>query len=262
MASVLAQNLPCAELIVVDDGSTDATGAVVTELASTAPVPIRLLYQNNQGAAAARNRGIEAANGDLVAFLDADDWWQPNKLRVQAQAMADHPHYLIAHTRELWFRSGKRVNQKTKHDPPHGDIFSRSLGMCVVGMSTVMARPALFDRYGLFDASLPCCEDYDLWLRVGCREPFLLVPQALTGKDGGRPDQLSAIYRMGMDVYRIRSLCKLLAKGVLTAGQQRETEVELARKCLIYGQGCLKHGRIEEGQRYLAMAEQSRRNTA
>ena len=129
--------------------------------------------------------------------------------------------------------------------------------MCVVGMSTVMVRRTLFDRYGLFDASLPCCEDYDLWLRIGCREPFLLVPEALTGKDGGRPDQLSAIYRMGMDVYRIRSLRKLLAQGVLTAGQRRAAEIEMARKCLIYGKGCLKHGRVEEGRRYLEMAERS-----
>lgn len=254
LASVLAQTRPCAEVIVVDDGSTDETGDVVTAFAGTAPGVIRLLRQENQGAAAARNRGIEAAGGDLLAFLDSDDWWQPNKLELQTQAMAAHPKYLIAHTRELWFRSGKRVNQKKKHDPPHGDIFFRSLDMCVVGMSTVMARRALFDRYGLFDPLLPCCEDYDLWLRVGCREPFFLIPEALTNKDGGRADQLSAIYRMGMDVFRIQSLLSLLAKGELTARQQQETLAELSRKCRIYGQGCLKHGRPEEGQRYLDMA--------
>ena len=254
LASVLAQKRPCNEVIVVDDGSTDETAAVVTALARTAPMPIRLLRQENQGAAAARNRGVEAARGDLLAFLDSDDWWQPDKLTRQAQAMADHPNSLISHTRERWFRSGKRVNQKKKHDPPQGDIFSRSLGMCVVGMSTVMARRSLFDRYGLFDPALPCCEDYDLWLRVGCREPFLLIPEALTNKDGGRPDQLSAIHRMGMDVFRIQSLHNLLVAGMLTTIQRQETLAELARKCQIYGQGCLKHGRIKEGQRYLGMA--------
>lgn len=254
LGSVLAQRLPCAELIVVDDGSTDETAGLVARLAAGASAPIRFLRQENRGAAAARNLGIRAAQGSLLAFLDSDDWWLPKKLALQAAALAAHPEFSISHTREIWFRHGQRVNQKKKHDPPHGHIFTNCLGMCVVGMSTVMARRELFDRYGLFDERLPCCEDYDLWLRIGCREPFLLVPEPLTGKDGGRPDQLSAVHRMGMDIYRIQSLCNLLDSGMLDAGQQREAVVELARKCTVYGQGCLKHGRPEEGARYLNLA--------
>ena len=249
--SVLAQRQHCDELIVVDDGSTDETPALVERLAAGSVVPVHLLRQDNRGASAARNLGIRRARGELLAFLDSDDWWLPNKLALQAAAMAAQPEVLISHTRERWFRRGQRVNQKKKHDPPHGDIFAASLGMCVVGMSTVMARRQLFDRYGLFDEALPCCEDYDLWLRLGCREPFLLVPEPLTGKDGGRPDQLSQIHRMGMDTFRIRSLCHLLDAGVLNREQQRAATVELMRKCTIYGQGCLKHGRPEEGAHYL-----------
>ncbi|ADW17268.1 glycosyl transferase family 2 [Desulfobulbus propionicus DSM 2032] len=255
IGSVLAQQRACTELIVVDDGSTDDTAALVARLASDAPIPIRLLVQDNRGAAAARNLGISQARGALLAFLDADDWWLPRKLALQAAAMEAAPETLVSHTREIWFRHGQRVNQKKKHDPPHGDIFAASLGMCVVGMSTVMVRRQLFDRYGLFDATLPCCEDYDLWLRVGCREAFFLVPESLTGKDGGRPDQLSVIHRMGMDRYRIRSLDTLIASGVLTPAQHRAAVAELARKCTIYGQGCIKHGRPEEGRRYLELAD-------
>lgn len=252
--SVLAQQLPCAELIVVDDGSIDDTKAVVLQLTTHANVPVRLLHQENRGASAARNLGIRAAQGTLLAFLDSDDWWLPQKLAVQAAAMAAHPGVLISHSRELWYRGGQRVNQKKKHDPPHGAVFSASLGMCVVGMSTVMARRELFARYGFFDETLPCCEDYDLWLRVGCREPFLRVPEALTCKEGGRPDQLSAIHRLGMDTFRIRSLCNLLDGGRLDSGQRREAVAELARKCAIYSQGCVKHGRPEEGAHYQALA--------
>lgn len=257
IGSVLAQRLPCDELLVVDDGSTDNTAEVVERLAATATVAVRYLYQPNQGAAAARNSGIGAARGQLLAFLDSDDWWLPGKLHLQAAALVDNPGVLIAHTREIWFRHGQRVNQKKKHDPPHGDIFLPSLAMCVVGMSTVMARRALFDRYGLFDESLPCCEDYELWLRVGAHEPFHLVPQALTAKDGGRDDQLSKIHRLGMDVYRIQALQGLLARATLSPAQRDAALEELARKCGIYGQGCIKHGRIEEGQRYLELARHS-----
>lgn len=254
IASVIAQSQPCDELIVVDDGSTDATSSLVERLAASATIPIRLLRQENRGAAAARNYGIRMAKGRLLAFLDSDDWWQPHKLALQTAAMQAHPHILISHTREIWFRHGQRVNQKKKHDPPAGDIFAASLPMCVVGMSTVMARRELFDRYGVFAESLPCCEDYDLWLRVGSRESFLLVPEALTGKNGGRPDQLSAIHRLGMDVYRIQALCRLIDAGGLSADQRRAAIDELMRKCHIYGQGCIKHGRAEEGQGYLDLA--------
>ena len=254
IGSVLAQRRACGELIVVDDGSTDNTAALVERMAAAAAVPIRLVQQRNQGAAAARNAGIRLAKGRLLAFLDSDDWWLPDKLAIQAAAMATRPEALIAYTREIWFRRGQRVNQKKKHDPPGGDIFAASLRMCVVGMSTVMIRRELFDCYGLFDESLSCCEDYDLWLRVGCREPFLLVPEPLTGKDGGRPDQLSAVHRQGMDVFRIRSLCALLDAGGLRPDQRRAAVSELARKCRIYGQGCVKHGRPEEGERYCRLA--------
>ncbi len=255
IGSVLAQRRACDELIVVDDGSTDQTQALLARLAAGARIPIRVLRQDNRGAAAARNLGIRMARGSLLAFLDSDDWWLPGKLAVQAAAMEARPELLISHTREIWHRNGQRVNQKKKHDPPDGDVFAASLGMCVVGMSTVVARRQFFDRYGLFDEDLPCCEDYDLWLRAGSREPFLLAPQPLTGKEGGRPDQLSEIHRMGMDVFRIRSLVNLLDSGVLTPAQQQATRIELIRKCLIYGQGCVKHGRPEEGARYLALAQ-------
>ena len=256
IGSVLAQEHPCDELIVVDDGSTDATPALVERLAAGAAAPIRLVRQTNRGAAAARNLGVREARGQLLAFLDSDDWWLPRKLQLQTAAMAAAPAFLISHTRELWFRRGQRVNQKKKHDPPHGNIFSASLGMCVVGMSTVVARRELFDRYGGFDETLPCCEDYDLWLRVGCREPFLLVPEPLTAKEGGRPDQLSVVHRMGMDRFRIRALSHLLENTALEPEQRRVAVAELARKCLIYGQGCIKHGRPEEGGRYLELAAQ------
>ena len=257
MGSVLAQRCPCGELIVVDDGSSDETPALVARLATTSPIAVRSLYQENRGAAAARNTGIGAARGDLLAFLDSDDWWLPKKLELQAAALLANPGKLIAHTREIWFRHGQRVNQKKKHDPPDGDIFLPSLAMCVVGMSTVMARRQLFERYGLFDETLPCCEDYELWLRVGAHEPFLLVPEALTAKDGGREDQLSHVHRLGMDVFRIQALRRLLDEVELTAAQRGAALIELARKCTIYGQGCIKHGRFDEGQHYLELARNS-----
>jgi len=254
--SVFAQSMPCDELIVVDDGSQDGTAALLKQIKRQSPLPLHIIYQKNRGAAAARNAGLELAQGDYVAFLDDDDWWLPHKLMQQRTALQCQPQYPIAHTREIWYRRGQRVNQKKKHDPPDDDIFVRSLGFCVVGMSTVMAKRELFQRYGGFDESLPCCEDYDLWLRLARQESFLLVPTALTVKDGGRSDQLSAIHRMGMDQYRISSLKKLVDSKSLNPAQDAAARRELAHKCILYGRGCSKHGRHDEGNKYLDLAAQ------
>jgi len=249
--SIIDQQRPPDELIIIDDGSTDNSVQVIREVCGRAEFPVHLVRQKNRGAATARNVGILRARGELLCFLDSDDWWDPEKIAIQASHHEKNPDILISHTREIWFRNGVRVNQKKKHTPANGFIFSRCLGMCVVGMSTVMARRQLFDRFGLFDPDLPCCEDYDLWLRVARKVPFFLVDRALTLKEGGRPDQLSRIYRQGMDRFRIRSLEKLLTSNLLSAEQTEETIAELERKCRIYGNGCIKHGRQEEGKRYL-----------
>lgn len=261
IGSVLGQTRPPAEILVIDDGSTDQTPMILERLARQASIPLRWICQENRGAAAARNTGIRAAQGEILCFLDSDDSFLPEKIARQHDLLRASPA-LVSHTRELWLRRGEPLGQKKKHRPPAGDIFAASLAMCVVGMSTVMARRKVFERYGLFDETLPCCEDYDFWLRVGCREHFLLLDLPLTLKNGGRPDQLSVQHRLGMDQYRIRSLVKLLEGRTLTAAQARLVVRELERKCTIYGRGCIKHGRREEGEAVLQLPDRFRGHAA
>jgi glycosyltransferase involved in cell wall biosynthesis len=249
VASVLAQTYPYFELLVIDDGSEDETAEL---LASFKP-PVRYIRQENRGPAAARNLGIREARHDLLAFLDSDDTFDREKLAIQVAAMEKAPEYLISHTQETWFRNGRFLNQKKIHRKESGDIFARSLNLCVVGMSTVMARRRLFQLFGSFDEELRCCEDYDLWLRVSACQPFLLIDRPLTVKDGGRPDQVSFQYRVGMDRFRIRAMEKIVAAGNLTPRQEQLAREELVRKCRVYGNGCLKHGHREEGEKYLAL---------
>lgn len=250
--SVLRQSYEDFELIVVDDGSTDNTYEIVR---SCSGEKINYIYQENRGAAAARNTGIRAATGEFLAFLDSDDCFAPDKLALQLEAMKDKRQFLVSHTDEIWFRRGKLLNQKKRHARCQGDLFGRCLKLCAVGMSTVMAKRGLFERFGLFDDVLPCCEDYDMWLRVSAQVPFLLVAEPLTIKDGGRPDQLSVIHRTGMDRYRIKSIVKLIESGVLNRVQKEQAIAELQKKCRIYGNGCIKHDKNKEGNYYLSMAE-------
>ena len=248
--SVLAQSYDDYEIIVIDDGSCDDTKTRMAKYNSR----VRYVYQDNRGPAAARNRGIREAQYSFLAFLDSDDWFASGKLEIQLTRMQEEPHYLISHTDEIWYRRGKLLNQKKRHHKPGGYIFARCLELCTVSMSTVMVRRELFDSIGLFDETLPCCEDYDFWLRASIEQPFLKIDEPLTLKDGGRPDEISVQYRVGMDKYRIASICNLLENESLSPEQRTLAKKELAHKSRVYGTGCIKHGRPEEGQYYLDIA--------
>ena len=255
LQSVIGQRLGCNEIIVVDDGSNDSTKECVRQFAAASSVEVRYLYQENSGPAAARNFGIRVAHYDTLAFLDSDDHWHKNKLKLQYGALEENPKLLISHTREKWLRRGKHLNQKKKHQPGHGDIFQHCLQLCAVGMSTVMLRNELFEQVGLFNEKYRCCEDYDLWIRTSCKYPFLLVDEPLTIKEGGRDDQVSFQYRVGMDKLRIAAIQDLLQSKSLTPEQTELSLLELDRKCSVYGKGCLKHDKSEEGSKYLDIAK-------
>jgi hypothetical protein len=117
-----------------------------------------------------------------------------------------------------------------------------------------MLRRRLLDELGLFDEELPVCEDYDLWLRIACRYPIHLIPKPLLVKEGGHPDQLSARF-FGMDRFRIRALVKLIQGGTLSRAQLVAARRTLREKCRIYGRGCIKRGRREEGNFYLGLPD-------
>lgn len=245
--SVLSQSYQDLELIVVDDGSQDKTRGLISP-------PMKYIKQGNKGPASARNAGIKNSTRPFIAFLDSDDWWDKEKLAIQIDAMRKRPGYLISHTQEIWYKDGRLLNQKKRHKKHHGYIFDRCLPLCVVSMSTVMVRRELFDNVGLFDENLPCCEDYDFWLRTSVKHEFLLIDEPLTLKDGGRPDQISSIYAIGIDKFRIQSIVKLLNSNILNAEQRKLAIHELHKKCRIYGNGCLKHGKTEEAMHYLELA--------
>jgi len=246
--SVLDQSYSDFELIVVDDGSTDETQK---ELAQFRP-RLRFFATARGGVAAARNFGVSRAAGRYVAFLDSDDCWRSKKLEVQTAFMEGHPEVQICQCEEIWLRNGVRINPKAKHRKPSGDIFNRSLELCLVSPSAVMMTKTLFEQIGGFDESFPVCEDYDLWLRIAVEHSVLLVAQPLVVKRGGHPDQLSrAVW--GMDRYRVLALQKLLRSGL--RGPRRAAALEVLRsKIFILAQGARKRGREQEANEYQAMS--------
>ena len=247
--SVLTQDYKDFELIVVDDGSTDNTSEILASYGNG----IRVLFQENKGVSAARNRGIAEASGQFIAFIDSDDLWLPQKLSTQVEFFNQTPDALICQTEEVWIRKGKRVNPKMRHKKPSGMIFEPSLELCLVSPSAVMIRRVLFDRVGEFDVTLPACEDYDLWLRISCRFPVHLIDTPLIIKRGGHNDQLSSM--KGLDKFRIKAIEKIINSGRLGEDQYRAAVKALKERCKIYADGCRKRGREEEALYYEALSE-------
>ena len=245
--SVLAQSHRDCEVIVVDDGSTDATASQLAKLASR----LKLFVTERRGVSAARNFGVSQSRGHYIAFLDSDDLWLRRKLERQTRFMDEHPEFHICQTDEIWIRKGVRVNPRAIHQKTSGDIFKRSLELCLVSPSAVMMTRALFDRTGGFDEAFPVCEDYELWLRISAQHQVALVPDRLTIKRGGHADQLSRSV-WGMDRYRILALQKLLRSN-LDRSQQAAAFKMLRQKVAIVAAGARKRGREQDAQSLEAM---------
>jgi len=241
--SLLSQTLSAHSVVIVDDGSTDGTENLVSEKYPE----ITYLKQDNLGVSAARNAGIAATSDEWLAFLDSDDEWMPKKLQCQMEALSAEPEMMLCHTDEIWIRNGKHVNPMKKHDKHGGWIFGKCLPLCCVSPSSVIIHRSVFDEVGLFDESLPACEDYDLWLRVTARYPVLYLNEKLIVKYGGHNDQLSQKY-WGMDRYRIRALEKILGTNILNEKDRLAAEDMLAQKVRIYTEGARKRGKLDEAK--------------
>ncbi len=179
--SVLNQDYPNIELIVIDDGSTDGS----LDLLRSYGGRITLITQQNQGSAVARNAGLSAAQGDFIAFLDSDDIWLPGKLRTQVAYLQAHPDIGMAYSRWLPWRPDAQgaypepaalVPAAPAEDVPASDVplvaaysgwlYNRLLFGSLLHTITTIARRELIAEVGQFDPQLKRGQDYDYWLRA------------------------------------------------------------------------------------------------
>ena len=246
--SVLSQTLKPREIIVVDDGSTDETNAVLANYPG-----LCIISQDNRGVSAARNMGIKKAGGEWLAFLDSDDEWLKEKLEKQWDAICIDDK-LICHTEEIWIRNGKRVNPMKKHQKFGGIIYERCLPLCVISPSSVMIHRSVFKDVGVFDESLEVCEDYDLWLRICAKYSVLFIDEPLIVKYGGHEDQLSRKY-WGMDRFRVKALEKMMSFGALNDEDEKATVNMILQKCGIIINGMKKRGNNDEAEKWQSKIE-------
>lgn len=152
--SVRSQTIEVAELVVVDDGSSDGSADIASELGAT------VVSVPHRGVSAARNAGLAVATGDYVAFLDADDKWEPDKLDVQMAYLSNYPEAdgVLGHMR-CYLAEGTTAPTWLKPEHLNGPVPAHSLG-------TLLTLRSVFERVGPFDESLPTGEDGDWFFRA------------------------------------------------------------------------------------------------
>jgi glycosyltransferase involved in cell wall biosynthesis len=180
--SVWAQDVDDVEIVVVDDGSTDHTVAVLQELSKRDR--FRFIHQENRGPAAARNRGIRESHGELIAFLDGDDFWLPGKLKAQLEALQSTGYRFSFCGEQTIDERGKIVAVKNASEKDCA--FAELVWGNRIATPTVLVERSLLDECGLFEESMRTGEDWDLWLRLSAEAPGACVPEPLVAVLGTR----------------------------------------------------------------------------
>lgn len=186
------------QVVVVDDGSTDDTAAIAERLGAT------VVRQQQRGPGAARNRGLQEAKSDFVAFLDADDWYAPDKLDRSVNQLRQLGAACIAS--DAWLVRGDRVEGRKNDGRTVPAVLTQEFllrGNPII-CSSVVARRTAVEEVGCFDESpdLVATEDYDLWLRLAQREPIAYLAQPMTFYRA-HPGSLSANSRFLRGVEKI-----------------------------------------------------------
>jgi len=230
--SCLRQTEPADEIIVADDGSTDRTGEIAGQFSDRVRI-VRL--KENCGLPVARNRAVEASTGDWLAFLDADDWFFPQKLQLQRRCIRENPDAVLVYSGfRLRFIDGSE-RDGTFISP--GDLHWRLRYHGAFHVGSVMLRRDAFDAVGGFNPSYRRCEDWDLWLRIANRfstAAFAVVPEPLVAyrqvpeslsSDAMRMFEMKAVLIESRSLYGKSGLNRLLLRRQIHAFNHYDTAI-------------------------------------
>jgi glycosyltransferase involved in cell wall biosynthesis len=245
--SVLAQTYSPVEVIVVEDGSHEAR-----EIASSFGPRVKYIWQENQGAAVARNTAADAARGTWLALLDDDDFWIPDKLERQFELLRAFHSLGFVHSNYFWFRNGRgepRPDTPVRSVPSGWVTQQLVLDRFSIGTSTVLVRAELFRKVGGFNPTYRLVQDYDLWVRLSQVTQFGYLATPLAYYEAEAPEELATLCRKSLAnvaildafVHANPDLCREWPQGRLRGRFNRvhrtcarryfaANEIELARR--------------------------------
>ena len=180
--SILSQSYQNFEIIVIDDGSTDETNTIVSSYGHK----VQYFYQNNSGAASARNNGIEKARSEYITFLDSDDFYLHENLTKKIRVLDDNPHIGWVYSDWQYINEkGQTLEKgsdkfKYKHKKLSGKIFEELLrNRNFIDTGTVVIRRIVLNDVGFFDPMILSQEEYDLWLRIAVKYSVSYIDEPL-----------------------------------------------------------------------------------
>ena len=194
LETVCAQTYRDYEIIVINDGSTDNSAIIAEEyLNGVEGVSYRILSQPNAGVSAARNNGVAQASGDYIAFLDADDWWEPTYLERMVQLIKDYPEAGLYACNYVYYKPGKThvaLNIPTGYIN-YPKAYYESGAMPVTSITAIMPR-AVFDEMGGFPLGIKLGEDFLLWAKTAMHYPVAFCEEPLAWYNNDVPVNLRA----------------------------------------------------------------------
>lgn len=191
LISILNQTFQDYELVIVNDGSTDNTDEVITNFLCNEK--IRYINQQNTGQAVATNNGIIAAKGELIAFLDADDLWEPTKLEKQVDLFIRDSIGVVYSGIKFMNEDGQSLDMKLTgkyYTPRSGYVTGALLFENFIPYSSTVVRKKCFEEFGMFNPEYKNGLDWDLWLRISKEYEFTFVNECLLSYRIGHPGQL------------------------------------------------------------------------
>jgi glycosyltransferase involved in cell wall biosynthesis len=251
--SALAQDYPAFEVVVVDDGSIDATSDVV---ASYGRKEIRLQQlPRNRGEGGVLNEGIKIAKGEYIAFLDADDEWLPGKLTRQIGMLESNPKAIMASCGCRFVDSLGNLVEEFGMRPPgvaKDQIWRSLLAATCIAKPCVVARASAFKEVGLFDTTIAITADQDMWIRLAAAGEVEFVDEFLTVAHD-TPGSLTKIHQKNEDKYGLRVILRQI-----TIQREKLSDAEirhiLCERYTSMGRNIYRAGRIWRGGRLLVKA--------
>ena len=206
LESVLAQTYTDYELIIVDDGSTDGSAEIAEAFLQEPPAssPYRLIRQANLGVSAARNNGFSVSSAEYLAFLDADDWWEPTYLERMAQLIEDYPDAGLYACNYIYYKPGKThvaLNIPTGYIN-YPKAYYESNAMPVTSITAVIPRK-VFDEMGGFPLGIKLGEDFLLWSKIALRYPVAFLNEPLAYYNNDIPATLRATRNLHAPEYHM-----------------------------------------------------------